>query len=125
MDHHPSRQTGMTLIGFLLTFVLIGFFTVLVLKLAPIYLEHFKIITSLNSLTKEPDLGARTKEEILTMLQKRWDINSVDHVSAKDVKIAKQGGKVKVQVAYEVVEHIMGNVDALVYFDDAIEAGTN
>ena len=125
MDHHPSRQTGMTLIGFLLTFVLIGFFTVLVLKLAPIYLEHFKVVTSLNSLKKEPDLGAKTKDEILTMLQKRWDINAIDHVSAKDVKIAKQGGHVKIQVAYEVVEHIMGNVDALVYFDDAIEAGTN
>jgi len=125
VDHHPSRQTGMTLIGFLLTFVLIGFFTVLVLKLAPIYLEHFKVVTSLNSLKKEPDLGAKTKDEILTMLQKRWDINAIDHVSAKDVKIAKQGGHVKIQVAYEVVEHIMGNVDALVYFDDAIEAGTN
>jgi len=125
MGHYPSRQTGMTFIGFLLMFVLIGFFTLLVLKLAPIYLEHFKVVSSLNSLEKEPELGAKSKEEILSLLQKRWDINSVDHVSSKDVQITKQGGHVKVQVAYEVAEHIMGNVDALVYFDDAIEAGEN
>jgi hypothetical protein len=49
----------------------------------------------------------------------------VDDVTAKDVQITKQGGHVKVQVAYEAVEHIMGNVDALVSFDDAIEVGTN
>jgi hypothetical protein len=125
MDHYPSRQTGMTLIGFLLMFALIGFFTLLVLKLVPIYLEHFKIVSSLNSLQKEPDLGVKTKEEILSLLQKRWNINMVDDVTAKDVQITKQGGHVKVQVAYEAVEHIMGNVDALVSFDDAIEVGTN
>jgi hypothetical protein len=125
MDHCPSRQTGMTFIGFLLMFVLIGFFTLLVLKLAPIYLEHYKVLSSLESLKSDPALGDKTKEEILTLLQNRWDINSVDRVSSKDVQVTKQGGHVKVQVAYEVSEHIMGNVDALVYFDDAIEAGAN
>lgn len=123
MDHNPSRQSGMTFIGFLLMFVLIGFFALLVLKLAPIYLEHFKVASSLESLKKDPALGGKSREEILGLLQKRWDINSVDHVSSKDVQITREGGHVKVQVAYEVAEHIMGNVDALVYFDDVIEAG--
>lgn len=115
----------MTLIGFLLMFVLIGFFTLLVLKLGPIYLNHYKILTSLESIRKEPSVSDKSKEEILTLLEKRWDINSVDHVSSKNVKITKQGGQIKVQIAYEVVEHIMGNVDALVTFDNAIEAGAN
>lgn len=125
MDHHPSRQAGMTLIGFLLMFVLIGFFTLLVLKLGPIYLNHYKVVTSLESIRKEASVSEKSKEEILTLLEKRWDINSVDHVSAKDVKITKQDGRVKVQIAYEVVEHIMGNVDALITFDNAVETGPN
>ncbi len=126
MGNLSMRQSGMTMIGFLLMFMLIGFFALLVLKIGPIYLEHFKIKSSLESLKNDPDFATRTKEEILTTLQKRWDINSVDRVTAaKDVKVSRQGGKLTVQVAYEAVEHIMGNVDVLVTFDDSIEAETH
>ncbi len=118
-----SRQSGMTLIGFLLMFMLIGFFTLLTLKLVPIYLEHYKIVSSLEALKSDPDLATRPKEEILKTLEKRWDINMVNRVTAQDVKITKQGGRLTVQIAYEAVEHIMGNVDVLVTFDDSIEAG--
>ena len=118
-----SRQSGMTLIGFLFTFLVFGFFVLLVLKLAPIYLEHFKVKSTLASLEKEPELASKSKDEILNMLQRRWDINMIDKVSAKDVTVTKQGGRVKVQIVYEVSEHILGNVDALVYFDDTIESG--
>jgi len=113
----------MTLIGFLLMFMLIGFFTLLTLKLVPIYLEHYKIVSSLEALKSDPDLATRPKEEILKTLEKRWDINMVNRVTAQDVKITKQGGRLTVQIAYEAVEHIMGNVDVLVTFDDSIEAG--
>lgn len=118
-----SRQSGMTLIGFLLMFMLIGFFTLLTLKLVPIYLEHYKIVSSLEALKSDPDLATRPKEEILKTLEKRWDINMVNRVTTQDVKITKQGGRLTVQIAYEAVEHIMGNVDVLVTFDDSIEAG--
>lgn len=125
MYSQPARQSGMTLIGFLLMFLLIGFFALLTLKLVPIYLEHFKISSSLQSLTKEPDIGAKTKEDILKMLDRRWEINMVEAVTAKDVVVTRQPGKLKVQIAYEATTHILGNVDALVYFDDAIEVPTN
>lgn len=124
MDRLSSRQSGMTLIGFLLMFMLIGFFALLVLKIGPIYLEHFKVLSSLESLKNEPELASKSKEEILSLLQKRWDINMVNNVTSENVSFTRQGGYVKVQVAYEVVEPIMGNVDVLVYFDDFIEAGT-
>ncbi|WP_045225937.1 DUF4845 domain-containing protein [Methyloterricola oryzae] len=118
-----SRQSGMTMIGFLLMFMLVGFFTLLTIKLVPIYLEHYKIVSSLEALKSDPDLATRPKEEILKTLEKRWDINMVNRVTAQDVKITKQGGRLTVQIAYEAVEHIMGNVDVLVTFDDSIEAG--
>jgi hypothetical protein len=124
MHSEPSRQQGMTLIGFLLMFVLICFFALLVLKIAPIYLEHFKVLTALQSVKKEGDFSTKSKEEILSMLEKRFDINSIDRVSAKDVTVVREGGQIKrVQIAYEVVEPIMGNVSVLVEFDDSIESG--
>lgn len=118
---HSNRQSGMTLIGFLLMFLLIGFFALLTIKLVPIYLEHFKISSSLQSLKKEPDIGSKSKEDIIGLLERRWEINMVNAVTAKDVVITRDPGKLKVQIAYEVTTPILGNVDALVYFDDTIE----
>lgn len=124
MRNEPSRQKGMTLIGFMMMFVLIGFFALLILKIVPIYLEHFKVLTALQSVKKEGDLSTKSKEEILGMLEKRFDINSIDRVSTKDVTVVREGGQTRrVQIAYEVVEPIMGNVSVLIEFDDSIEAG--
>lgn len=123
MTRHRSGQGGMTLIGFLLMFLLIGFFTLLVIKLVPLYLEHFKIVSSLNALKSEPGWAEKSKDEIQKALQRRWDINSVDTVIAnKDVQYSREAGRVKVRVAYEAVTHIMGNVDVLLTFDDMIES---
>lgn len=119
MNRSPSHQSGMTLISFMLMFVLIGFFMLLILKLAPIYLENLKVTSTLNALKKEPGLADKTPKEILAMVQKRWDINSIDRISANDsLVVDKTGGFVKIQVDYEVEEHILANISVLVKFKD-------
>jgi len=126
MSLASTNQRGMTLIGFLILFMLIGFFTLLTIKLFPLYLEHFKIVSSLDSIKKEPGWSEKSKEEIQKMLQRRWDVNSVETVVAnKDVEIVRHNGRLNVRVAYEAVTHIMGNVDVLLTFDDKIESEPN
>ncbi|MBP1148993.1 DUF4845 domain-containing protein [Methylocaldum sp. RMAD-M] len=125
MANVPSRQSGLTLIGFLFVLFLIGFFSLLVLKIGPVYLEHYKVVSSLESLKKDNDLASKTRDEILTLLQKRWEINMVERVSTKDVKIIKEGSYLKIEIAYDVAEHLFGNVDALLHFNDLIEVGSN
>ena len=125
MYSSAHRQSGMTLISFLMMFVLIGFFALLVIKLAPIYLEHFKVSSSLQTLKNEPDIGHKSKEEIIRLLEKRWEINMVNVVTGKDVEFTRTSSSMKVQIAYEVSTHILGNIDALVYFDDSIEVPSN
>ena len=123
MTHPTKYQQGMTMIGFLVMFLLIGFFVLLAIKLVPLYLEHFTIVSSLQSIKQDANWPDKSKEDIQKMLQRRWDINSVETVAAnKDVQITKSNGRVQVRVAYEAVTHIMGNVDALVTFDDIIES---
>lgn len=120
MNRSPSRQSGMTLISFMLMFVLIGFFMLLILKLAPIYLENLKVTSTLNALQKEPGLVDRSPKEIIAMVQKRWDINSIDRISAADsLTIDKSGGSVRINVDYEVEEHVLANISVLVKFKDS------
>lgn len=123
MVNFSAHQNGLTLIGFLWVAFLIGFFSLLVLKIGPIYLEHYKVASSLESLKKENDIASKSRDEILNLLQKRWEINMVERVTTKDVKIIKDGSYLKVEIAYDVAQHLFGNVDALLHFNDLIEVG--
>lgn len=124
MRQRPSRQNGMTLISFLVVFIVCGFLVLLGLKLAPVYLEYFKVSSSLSSLKKEAGLSDKSPREIISMVQKRWDINSVDRITAdKSLEIEKHGDVFKIRLNYEVEEHIIGNVSALVKFDETFMLG--
>ncbi|HEB78423.1 MAG TPA: DUF4845 domain-containing protein [Methylothermaceae bacterium] len=121
MNRHPGRQSGMTLIGMVLVAFLIGFFTLLILKIGPIYLEHYKVITSLKSLEQMPELARKSRREVRSLLEKRLDINMVENVTRDDIQVLKEDGVVTVAVTYEVEKPLFGNLSVVAYFDDQIE----
>ena len=121
-----KRQQGMTAIGVLVVLALIAFFTLLVLRLAPPYLENFNVSTSLKSLQQEVGIKDKSSGEIRNLLQRRLEINDVTNVKKENVTISKdaKSGLLKVAVAYEVRVHIMLNIDAVVVFSESIEVAT-
>ena len=120
-----SAQRGMTLIGWLLTLVLIGYFVLLVLRLAPGYLEYLNVAKTLESLQSESTLMDMTPGEIRKLIGKRFDVNNVHSISPKDVKIDKQRGKVIVGVDYEVRAPMLANIFLVTHFKREIEAGSH
>ncbi len=118
-----KRQSGMTFLGTIATFGLIGFFALLTLKILPIYLEHFKVVSSLESLKKTPELVEHSAHEIRNLLLRRLDINTVESVRPEHIRVLKQGGVARVEVAYAVEKPLFGNLNVIVRFHDQIEAG--
>jgi len=121
---HPSRQKGITLIGFMLMFVFFGFYVLLALKLGPIYLENYKVKSTLNSLKKESGITDKAPAEIIALVQKRWDVNDINRITANDsLVVEKHTGSVVIQLDYEVEEPVVGNVSALVKFKETVKLG--
>ena len=126
MHTTPSRQQGMTLIGFSIIFVVVGFFLLLGLKLVPVYLDHMKVKSSLDGLKTESGLAEKSASEIKKMLQKRWDINSISDMTAEDsVYVEKKNGSITIEIVYEVEKPVLGNMYALMKFDDSITLGNS
>lgn len=123
MNNYRSRETGFTLLTVVLILFLVGFFTMLVLKIGPIYMNNMKVTSSLEAIKNTTDIKRRDKSQVLKLLKKRFDINYVDKVTDKDIKITKHGDYLRVEIAYEVVENIAGNLAVLVTFDEVIEVG--
>ena len=119
------RQNGMTAIGWMLMLGLIAFFTLITLRLVPLYLEYAKVVTALESLEDEPGITRKTKSEIIKMLQKRFEVNDIETVSAKQVHIKKDKGILTVSIDYERREHLISNIDIVATFDKKIEVVAN
>lgn len=117
-----NAMRGMTLLSFLVIIAIAGLLGTLALRLAPVYLNHFKVVSSLEALQNQPGWAGNSREQILGALQKRWDIDSVDDVTAKDVGVSREGQTVRVRVTYAVTRPFIRNIDLVVHFDDAIEA---
>lgn len=118
IDHR--RMAGMSGLGFLLLLLLIGFFALLVVRLFPVYLEHYNVSTSLRSLTTESREGGLDSARIRELLLRRFEINDVTHVNRKHIRIEPTSGGTRVAIAYEVRKPFMANVDLVVSFRDAI-----
>lgn len=119
------KQRGMTAIGWVLVLGLIAFFAVVVLRLAPIYLEYSKVSSVLESLKNEPGITRSSKTEISKLIGRRFDVNDVDNVKAKDAEIKTQNGRLTVTMKYERRTNLLGNIDLVAKFDKSIEVVAN
>jgi len=128
MDKAVTRggQDGMTYLGMLSLMIVIAFVAMVVLKVLPVYMENFKVQSSLKSLAQEPkdDLAALPAGEVEKLLLKRFSVNDVEHVTKDDIKITKEGHKTVVAVDYEARVPLFMNVDLVARFpDNRVELG--
>jgi len=123
MKTSPEHQKGLTLIAITLILGLIGFFTLLILKIVPIYLDHDKVANALKALESSPELANMSEYEIRDSLNKRFNINYVYDVNQNDIKVTKYDNYLKVAIEYEVAKKIVGNLSVLAEFNDFIEIG--
>lgn len=123
MNVSAKRQQGLTLISIIFILGLIGVVTLLTLKIVPIYLDHGKVKSALEALKATPDIQTKSEAEIRESLNKRFSINYVYDVKKDDIKVVKHGNYVKVDIEYETVVKLVGNLSALAEFHDSFEAG--
>jgi hypothetical protein len=115
----------MTGAGWLLVLVLIGFFSLLTIKLAPIYMQNYTIKTVLASLEEEPLITKKSVGEIRKMITRRLKVNGVYEMDKDAITITRDEGVTTVDISYEVQENMAGNIDVLVFFSDSVELVSN
>ncbi|RLJ17776.1 DUF4845 domain-containing protein [bacterium endosymbiont of Escarpia laminata] len=120
-----KKQRGLSGIGWLFVLCLIGFFVLMGLKMAPVYMEHYTIKTALESLEREPFIGQKPVSAIRKLFMRRLDINYVTNIKKDHIKIKRSGGSTTIDVNYEVREHLFANLDVVMTFSESIMLNTN
>ena len=116
-----SKQTGVTLIGWIILLIPIGICVYAGIRLAPVYLNYMKVARTLEQVRSEFKGGdAGNASAIRLALEKHLNIESVDYPDVKDIKIARVGTSWVVSTSYDDQAPLFANVSILVSFDKSV-----
>jgi type II secretory pathway pseudopilin PulG len=117
------KQHGITLIGFAIVLIIVGFFAYAAMKLVPVYSEYFGVVKSLKSLQSDAGIQNMGIEEIRRKLDTIFDVQYVDEtdVPLSAVTLITANGQHSLNVAYSVQKPFIYNIDLLVHFNYTVD----
>lgn len=122
----PSRQRGFGFWGIAFNILVLGGFLVLVLRIAPAYLEYMTIKDIVNRAASDFDPKNDTLQDIRTHVRKLLNTSQVYDIKAEDIEIFREKGRVVIDATYEVRFPLIWIIDGVMVFDDlVVEANSN
>jgi len=117
-----QSQRGITFIGWLILLVPVAICGYAAIRLVPIYLNYQRVSSSITQLGREnPGADANSAQLLRQALEKRFDIESIEHPTAQDIDIHREGDHWVAIVDYEDVAPMFGNVSLLVQFHKQVD----
>lgn len=112
---HNKHQRGLSLIGFLLLLAAALFVTYIGMKLVPIYLNYYSVVSAMKGVAEEPGISEMSPARVRDLLFRRLSVNYVSAVKPEHVQIERSASR-ELVVEYEVREAMIGNIDVVVKF---------
>lgn len=114
------RQAGMTTLGLIILVLFVGIFAFAGIRLTPVYLNYMKVAGVVSGVHKEFDGANATRSAIRSSISRRFDIESVAEITARDVKVTKVDGGHEVAATYSHKSPFVANVSFVVDFDKRV-----
>lgn len=104
----------------LLSLAIIIFFSLLIMKLMPHYLDNRKLQTALEGLTSDTGVATMTRRQIIQELTNKLFIDyGTEIVNLQEaLMVDKSKGSMSLSVEYEVVVPLAWNISALLDFNN-------
>lgn len=116
-----SRESGVSLLGFLFALLVVGIGLTVLFRIGPLYLDNYTVAQSFASLGDD-DVRTLSDQGIRQKLYKQFVINNVDSIDLKQVQIERSAEKILVSLDYERRVPLLGNVDAVVKFHNVYDS---
>jgi hypothetical protein len=113
------KQSGMTLLSFVIVLAVVGFAAYLAMRLFPMYQEYYAVKSSLKGLANEQGVADMDPARIKELFFRRLNMNYSNSIKPTDVKIERMEGGWNMAVSYEVRRPLVGNLDVVGKFDAA------
>ena len=115
------KQNGLTLIGFVVMLSFVLFIAFIGMKIGPIYMEYFSVVSAMNGIASERGSARLSPFDIKVKVLNRLYVSySAENVKEKNIKITRGNG-VNLRIAYEVRKPVIGNLDVVAKFDRSVK----
>ncbi len=118
-----GKQSGMTLVGFIIGLIVACFFAYMGMVIGPAYSEFQGVKKAMNYVAQNTDPGAADEGAIVKMLEKQFNVGYVDNVPASQVKVVRQKGGNQLLMDYEVRKAFVYNIDFAIKFKYQVPLG--
>jgi len=115
-----QHQAGMTTLGIIILLAFVGIFAFALLQLTPVYLNYMKVVGVVEGVQKEFDGQGPTNAGVKRSIRRRFDVDSVGVITARDIKVTAVGSGLEVSVVYDHEAPFMSNISFLVHFDKTV-----
>ena len=117
----PNKQTGITMISMVVIIAIIAFLALIALRLFPIYFEHWKMASHLESIASDPANKTMTNAAMNKALLTRFGLDDITNVTGEHIFFEQnEDGEDIIAIEYEVRTPAIGNVDMVVSFVDEV-----
>lgn len=118
MKYHKTlqKQRGIGLSGLLLWSVILILVSVAGLKIAPAYIEYSSIKKNLIAIAKETNSQNADLSLVRMSFSKRAQIDNIKSISAQDIKINKENGRVILSAQYTTKIPLISNISLNIDF---------
>ena len=118
------KQSGLTMITWIVLIAMIGFIGVFAFKLVPIYMDYSTINSALTTVAKSASPGV-SPGQLKSAIDNAFDINSVTAVKVDDIDIKpdSDGKGLVMNLDYDARTNFIANVDLVVHFEHTYTAG--
>ena len=113
-----SRQRGFSFWGIALNVLIFGAFLVTVLRVAPLYVEYLTVKDVIARAGAEYDPSKQGLGDIRTHIRKLLNTSQIYVITADDVEIIREKGKVVIDANYEVRFPLVWIIDGVMKFED-------
>lgn len=111
------KQKGLSIIGFLMVLSLIIFGFYIGMRIGPIYIEYYSVVSAMNGVASERGSAQKTPFELKRgTLDRLYVSYATNNVKENNIKVVRRNG-VHLRVTYEVRKPLIGNLDVVASFD--------
>ena len=114
------REAGMTTIGLIVLVAFVGLFAFAGIRLTPVYLNYTKVLGVINGVQEEFDGTNPSRSALRDSISRRFDVESVGQISARDITVTSVDGGFEVRANYKHVTPFIANVSFSVEFDKSV-----
>ena len=121
-----KQQSGITMIGFVITLAVVMFFLYCGMKVVPMYTEYYSVKKALASIASDPSVASSSKENIRTLFRRHMEIDYVSVVKPEMLKIESTDTGYNLLMDYERRAPLFANLDVVAKFhaEQAITRGS-